>query len=203
MWRYVIAERTDSRIVMMTPLPHMSNLERATHLSLILLSVVSVTLLLERRFGSHSEAPPPPQLIGKALEVPGFHWNPARMHTVLYLAANCHFCQESMPFYRQLLEADRQNPQHSPIIAVTPEDPTALRQKLRNEHVMLDGVYRVNTGMGLRGTPTILIVSGSGIVTKIFEGRLDASHEKEVAAAVGMRIATGERVRVGAAQAPH
>jgi len=108
-----------------------------------------------------------------------------------------------MPFYRQLLEADRQNPQHSPIIAVTPEDPTALRQKLRNENVMLDGVYRVNTGMGLRGTPTILIVNGSGIVTKIFEGRLDASHEKEVAAAVGMRIATGERVRVGAAQAPH
>jgi len=49
----------------------------------------------------------------------------------------------------------------------------------------VDQVRQVSLGtIGVRGTPTILLVDGKGVVTKLWTGKLQAQAEDEVLAAL-------------------
>jgi hypothetical protein len=158
----------------------MSNLERATHICLISVSVVSLALLMERRFAPKVDPRPSAQeLVGKHLDVPGLNWKSSHLNAVFYISARCHFCRDSMPFYRQVSERQNGNRQRVALSVLSPEGPEELKKLLAKENIAVDGFYRTPRNVSFRGTPTLLLVDDRGIVLRAFEGKLDQSRERE------------------------
>ena len=161
----------------------MSTLERATHICLIAVSVLALGLLLEGRFGTRRPSggrAAASQLVGKHLAVAGLDWKSSAVNVVFFISTHCHFCEESMPFYRQVTEIPGRAPQKLAISAISRDDPELLKGTLSKQHVNLDGVYRAPVIDALSSTPIVLIVDANGIVRRVFEGRLDSSREKDV-----------------------
>jgi hypothetical protein len=161
----------------------MSTLERATHICLIAVSVVALGLLLEGRLGTRRPGgarTAATQLVGKHLAVARLDWKSSAVNVVFFISTHCHFCEESMPFYRQVTEIPGRAPQKLAISAISRDDPELLKGTLSKQHVNLDGVYRAPVIDALSSTPIVLIVDANGIVRRVFEGRLDSSREKDV-----------------------
>ena len=98
---------------------------------------------------------------------------------VLALSTNCHFCTESAGFYRELSLQCHQR--HIPIIAVLPQEIAASQSYLASEGVTVDEVRQVQlSDLRVDGTPTLVIVDGSGVVKKVWYGKLPSNKEKEV-----------------------
>ncbi len=90
------------------------------------------------------------------------------MNAVVFLSTRCHFCTESMPFYRQVAGIQRPGLTLS-VLAF--ESPGEVRKLLSRANVAVGGVYRIRETTGLSSTPTLLILDGGGIVKRVFEGR--------------------------------
>ncbi|SRR5579883_71648 len=160
----------------------MTNLERASHASLILFSAVSLALLLEHRL-----APVPLEraslyspLIGRHLDVGGRHWTDARLSAVLIISTGCHFCKESSPFYRELAERRRARAPHSGLVVLSREPSRQVQDYMAAERVSVDEVYQVTGELASTGTPAILLVDSAGIVKRAYIGKLSKVQEREV-----------------------
>jgi hypothetical protein len=156
-------------------------LERLTHLCLIVVSVAALAILIEKRF-----APPPEPLgsakalVGKRIDIPGLRWASSRLNAVFYISASCHFCQASMPFYREVSEARSGTNKRVALSILTVGSESELRKLLSAESILVDGFYSVPGNIRLRGTPTLLIVDDHGRVLEVFEGMLDAPRQRAV-----------------------
>ncbi len=101
---------------------------------------------------------------------------------ILALKTDCVFCQRSAPFYRRLIEHDR--PDVQIVVAAHPND-HGIEAYLASEGVNPDSVVFVESGaLPVRGTPTLLLVDGEGLVTHAWIGLLNADGEAEVLDAV-------------------
>lgn len=163
----------------------MSKLERATHICLIGLSVIAGGLLLERRFAPPRPASPASgsssvSLVGKHLDVPGLNWKASRLNAVLFMNTHCHFCKESMPFYKRLAGVKQAEQAGFTFSVLSSERAGDVKAFLSKEGVAVDGVYQADSAAGLRSTPTLLLVDGSGSVRRVFVGALDASRQERV-----------------------
>lgn len=97
---------------------------------------------------------------------------------IMALRSDCGFCQESMPFYRQLLAHDRDGLQ---VVVASPIGDTKIHNYLDSERVMPDDVVFVAAGiLPVSGTPTLLAVDSEGLVTHSWLGLLDAEREADV-----------------------
>jgi len=160
----------------------MTRLERTTHVCLIVVCVVSLGLLLERRFtpARVGTARPVVELADKRLDVPGMDWTKARLNTVLVLSTSCHFCKESTPFYRRLAEARRKQATQVAFAAVSRESAEQVKSYLAGERVVVDAAYQISGQPALNGTPTLLLIDSNGIVKRSYVGKLAPSQEEEV-----------------------
>jgi len=110
--------------------------------------------------------------------LPGIDWNGNRRTLVLAISTSCHFCTESAPFFRLLQQASNRQ---SKIVAVLPESVSESTAYLEKVGVQTDQVQQAAPGkIGIRGTPTMLLVDGRGTVTKIWVGKLDSEQQIEV-----------------------
>jgi len=97
------------------------------------------------------------------------------------MSTNCHFCQESTPFYREITDAQRTRRPGVSLSVFSVESPDVMKQYLANEHIAVDGVYKLPPSItGFTGTPTWFILDANGIVRRVFIGKLDGAKEKEL-----------------------
>lgn len=98
---------------------------------------------------------------------------------VMVLQSDCVFCQESMPFYRRLVAADRSDAQI--VVVAPPRDAGIIGDYLASEGVTPDSVVFVGSGvLPISGTPTLLLVDRDGVVTNAWIGLLSEEREAEV-----------------------
>jgi thiol-disulfide isomerase/thioredoxin len=117
---------------------------------------------------------------GTKISLSGVTWGDSNETVLLALSDRCHFCTESAPFYQQLA---REVSQHKNVhlIAVFPQDATDGKKYLDNLGVPIDDVRQATLdSLGVRGTPTLLILDKSGAVKQSWVGRLTADRESEV-----------------------
>jgi hypothetical protein len=162
-----------------------SKLERVTHICLIAVCLVALGMLLERRFVPKAASPSmeatEKALIGKHIAAPGRDWKTSQVNAVLYMSTNCHFCQESTSFYREITDVKRPRRQGVSLSVLSQESPEMMKEYLAKEHIGIDGVYKLPPSIaGLMGTPTWLILDSDGTIRRVFIGKLDASREKEL-----------------------
>lgn len=116
-------------------------------------------------------------------QLPGVSYSDAPLSLVLYLRSSCHYCTESMPFYRTLTEAPHRG--RVKFVAVSAEDEEVTRTYLDHYGVVVDRVasYRGR----VRATPTLVAVDSAGIVNHVWIGKQPAQGQQEILKAVQQR----------------
>ena len=102
---------------------------------------------------------------------------------LLALSTHCHFCTESAPFFRQLSEKPGKA---FKVVAVLPESVTESQDYLKREGVHVDQLKQMSLDkLGVVGTPTMLLLNKSGIVTKSWVGKLNPEEQMQALKAIG------------------
>jgi thiol-disulfide isomerase/thioredoxin len=95
------------------------------------------------------------------------------------LSKDCHFCEESAPFYRQLGQEFAASGK-LPLVAVFPQEKDVAQNYLQGKQISVSEVLQASPlSFGVRGTPTLLLVNGSGEVTAAWYGKLSETEEKK------------------------
>ncbi len=176
--------------------------EIATNLSIIAVAIVGATVLVKNYLlrpiaagvadarqvsapasldNSRANRPAPTgPAAGTQISVPGINWSDSEETIVLALSNKCHFCTESAPFYQTLSRelADRKNVR---VVAVFPQQVDEGKKYLDGLNVPITQVAQATLdSLGVRGTPTLVIVDKSGTVKQSWVGRLTTEREAEV-----------------------
>jgi len=127
--------------------------------------------------GSPQQQERPKPVIGSKAAVPDVDWGRNGRTLVLVLQKGCGYCTDSAPFYQRLArEAGGVR-----LVAALPQKVEEGRQYMSELAVPVEDVRQVQPqALGAPGTPTLLLVDGSGVVTDSWVGRLSPDKEDEV-----------------------
>jgi hypothetical protein len=124
---------------------------------------------------------------GQSVSFADVDWSKKPKHLILALSTSCHFCSESVPFYKRLV---RQSAQHKDldVMAIFPQSTEEGAAYLKRANVPISDTRQVAfSSIPISGTPTILLVDSKGKVEKRWFGKLLPQGESEVMEAVGCR----------------
>ena len=162
-----------------------NKVEVTANVVVIVLAVVIGSVFLKDRFASSG---PAPNEVKAGDQLPGLHaynWKAHERTLVLALRNGCHFCEDSMPFYRRLAKLEQSNQIGVHLIAVFPDDPAAVRQVVETLQLTIEVVPGIELGqVKVQATPALMLVDEQGRVTKVWMGELPAVEEAEVIAAI-------------------
>jgi hypothetical protein len=151
----------------------------------ILLSVVLVKIYLLPASPATLAAKVPPQgaptaAVGLDLNgrLQGVDWKKNGRTLVLAISTSCHFCTDSQPFYRKLQQEAGKGIK---FVAVLPQSVGEAQRYLNGADLNLDGIRQVSfPDLGVKATPTILLVNRSGVITNVWIGKIPPEQENEV-----------------------
>lgn len=107
-------------------------------------------------------------------------WSKSNRNIVLALSTSCHFCTESVPFYRRL---DEQRAEHDEVrlIVVMPQSVVDSKRYIDDKNLVADDVRQIKlSDIYVAGTPTLIVVDQTGAVVESWVGRLPPEKESEV-----------------------
>jgi len=114
---------------------------------------------------------------GTKVSIDGVDWAKNGQTLVLVLSDQCHFCGESAPFYQRLVREHGK----TRLVAVVPQTVDRGRRYLNKLDVTVDDVKQASFGsLGVRGTPTLILVDNNGSAIKSWIGKLAPNVEAAV-----------------------
>jgi hypothetical protein len=162
-----------------------------------LLAAVGILITLGMRAQSPAASGRPPGVpepmkVGERVPAfDGLNFARSRQTLALFLRHDCRFCAESMPFYRRLRSGESPTAASHPdtqLVTITLDEASIAKQYIAANHLTLDALIAVPSDrrreVRLYATPTVLLLDGSGVIKKMWTGRLDETHENEVLAAL-------------------
>lgn len=158
------------------------HLDRIANIAVIVAVVVFLALVVRGDFAWHripqTAQAPSQNLIGTTVSLPGVQFPKDRSSLLLVVSTQCHFCKDSLPFYKDLTAKShgRLN-----VVAVLPQPQAEAQKFLQDAGVEANQVVTATPDtLGVRGTPTVLLVDSSGKVKHEWVGRLDQSGQKDL-----------------------
>ncbi|HEV7377333.1 MAG TPA: hypothetical protein VGN95_21630 [Pyrinomonadaceae bacterium] len=117
---------------------------------------------------------------GTKVSLPDIDWAQNGQTLLLVLEKGCRFCAESAPFY-QRLTSETAAKSGVRLVAVLPQEVNEAKEYLSSLSVPIDEVRQAGLDtLGVKGTPTLILVNGKGEVMKSWAGKLPADEETEV-----------------------
>src|SRR5579872_5610154 len=138
----------------------MTRLETVTHVFLIGVCCLAGGLLIEQRFFPHNEDEPgvtARSLVGREMKLPGADWQAAPLSVLLQISSTCHYCNESMPFYRQLMASREAAAAKLPVIVASADAVAVIQKHLEDQQLAVDKILHVPLGAFGTGTPTVYL----------------------------------------------
>lgn len=85
----------------------MKHLDRIANLAILVAVAVFLTLVIRGEISRRTAAPArtPSALVGNTIRLPGVQFPAQRDSLVLGISTQCHFCNESLPFYKGLTDS--------------------------------------------------------------------------------------------------
>lgn len=124
---------------------------------------------------------------GDAITLPEIDWQKNGKTLLMALSTTCHFCTKSGPFYQRLAKEHGD----ARLVALVPQSTEEGQSYLRQLHVDVDDVRQASLGqLGVSGTPTLILVNGSGVVDDVWVGALAPDKENEVIGRLGAERAS-------------
>ena len=161
-------------------------LDALANVAIIVVCCAATTQVVLRIRREHAIPRPPVTLkAGERLSVQGVNWALAERTAVLVISANCRYCVASMPFYRSLVARRDLERARVRFVVLASDEPAVLSRYLGTHGLNIDQTGHVAAReMRIRGTPTLLVVSGSGVVEALWAGQLDSPTQQRVQAAL-------------------
>jgi hypothetical protein len=141
---------------------------------------VFLVLVARNEFGRHIISDPndPKALLGKTINLPEFQFPSQRGSIVLALSTTCHFCKESLPFYKTLAA---QVQGKADLIAVFPQSDSEAREYLKSASLPVARVVSADLStIGVHATPTVLLIDRSGKIQGVWNGLLSQKGQDEL-----------------------
>jgi thioredoxin-related protein len=162
-----------------------STLDTVANIAIILVCAIAAVVLIRNQFFQPEPPPRPGQAeVGDTL-APLKQALPAGTERamVVALSPTCHFCNESMPFYKKLIE--ERNSKSSPVkvIAAVPNEQAKAEEnkKFAEAGVKPDQVVTMDfAAIKVPGTPTVLHVDNNGKVLDVWVGKQDSGGERKI-----------------------
>ena len=156
--------------------------ELAANLLIIIAAVLLIGVIIQKYFFSTTTVNQKARLqpiIGSKLNVSDVNYSTQAKTLVLALQTSCHFCNESAPFYKRIIE-NTQN-KNIKLVAVLPtsveESKAHLNELgLKNMEVRRSPLDTIQVG----GTPTLILINEKGEITDYWVGKLPPEKEAEV-----------------------
>jgi hypothetical protein len=162
------------------------SIELTTNIAIIIVAVLFSVVLIKNYLlpraapDAGASAPPPTIPAGTKVSLPDVNWAANKRTLLMVLSDRCRFCTESADFYKKLAQ-ERAKYNDMRIIAVLPQDVGAGQAYLNKLGVSVDEVKQSPLEVvGVKGTPTLILVDDKGVVTGSWVGKLPAEKEGEV-----------------------
>jgi hypothetical protein len=153
-------------------------LEIATNVAVLLICIALGVLIGVSVLHPRSESSPSKEIkIGQKIDLPG----PVGIDktVVLAISTQCHYCSESMPFYKKL--AASVTAKHGHIVAVLPQSQKEAQDYLQSNGVSVDEVFQEQLSkVYVSGTPTLMILDADHKVMSSWVGKLSPDRENQV-----------------------
>jgi thioredoxin-related protein len=121
--------------------------------------------------------------INAPAKLAGEQWRINKMTLIVAVRPGCPWCAASAPFYRDIAASQSHNNFH--IVFVSAVSINDTRAYLQTLDIPLADVKQASfSALGVRGTPTILLVDRKGIVRSVWNGKLSVEKEMTVFHAV-------------------
>jgi len=161
--------------------------ELTANIALIAAVVVGLTIYVQRLHSPGTNmaainAPgPQPSSVGMKVDLPGVDWKAHKATLVVAISSNCHYCVNSTPFYSQITHTASK----TPIVVVMPQDQDEARSFLQRHSITPTKTVSSDlANIQVQATPTLLLVSPSGTVTRSWVGELSEVQRQQVVEAL-------------------
>lgn len=127
--------------------------------------------------------------VGDAFDLPvDVSFQDAPMTVMLVLESQCHFCEESLPFWKRLARKRASLKDRFRIVGLSMNPVEIGRAYLEESGLAVDAVerYPLERLDRLSGTPTVWVIDRSKRVLGVWSGKLDARQEAAVEKLVGV-----------------
>lgn len=164
--------------------PLLRKIEGVANVCIIIVAIVVCIAAVKyfRTKATGTSAPPPSIVAGTKINLANEDWASNRKTLLLGLSTNCKYCSASAEFYQRLAQAASAN---TKLVAVLPQPRQESQQYLAALKLAIDDIQQVPpSSLGIRGTPTLILVNSAGAVTNSWVGQLPHDKEEEVLAAV-------------------
>lgn len=122
--------------------------------------------------------------VSRGMQLPepaGYTWHSYHRTVVLALHVGCLHCENNMGFYERLVGLERSHQLSAHILAVFPDAQEEVQRALGGRLVAQQSLANVNLGkLGVRGTPTLILVDGNGQVQDVWVGELPNAEQEEI-----------------------
>jgi hypothetical protein len=155
-------------------------LEVAANLATLVVALLLGYVLVDRFVVHKQPAVASSIKAGDKIPLTDVDWRRNGRTLVIVLQKGCHFCSESAQFYQKLAgEAVKSGKVH--LMAVLPQAPHEATAYLSEIGVPIADVRQIQLGdVNVRGTPTLVLVGNTGVVERVWIGKLPADKESEV-----------------------
>ena len=161
-------------------------IETCANISIIIAAVLfSATLIHEKWLYKSGGLAPAAQtdnrLQGTNLHINGVKWDNADKTLVMALSTQCHFCQESVPFYKELTASPAVKSRRVMVVTVFPQQQSEAESFVKTSEIRADSVLSMPLQtLGTSSTPTLFLVNRAGKVEKLWIGVLSPSQRKDL-----------------------
>lgn len=148
------------------------------NVAIIVVAILLAVVLVQRYFLTKT-APSQEVAAGTKISLPEVEWAKNGKTMLLVLQKGCRFCTESAPFYQRLAHtaADK----NVKLIAIFPHSPVEGRDYLGELGVPVTDIRQSSfNSLGVRGTPTLILVDDKGAVAESWVGKLPPEKESEL-----------------------
>jgi thioredoxin-related protein len=122
---------------------------------------------------------------GSKVSLPDVDWEKSGQTLLLVLDTGCGYCTASAPFYQQIVRESANN-RRVQLIAAFPQEISKSKQYLNDLNVPIAEVRQSSlNALGVKGTPTLILINSKAEVLRSWPGKLSAEEEKEVLLKIG------------------
>ena len=158
----------------------MKKVELVTNLVVIAVGV-AVLFFFARNYYADRNAPQslPQVKVGDQLPaLPQVSWRDNDRTLLLVIRKGCHYCEDSMPFYRHLSQMAERGELNAHLVAVLPDSPSDARDLLENQQISIATVPDFPLKeLNVAGTPTVILADNAGRVLDVWSGELAPKNE--------------------------